>query len=181
MAKNATEPKVTVLAPEDEPEEEAKQPATVQGMKATGAAGRPEWCKPFPPGFAVPRGKQPIFVRLRAEWTETPHLGERQCVMWGITVREEHMADKRAEDSGSRVMYERAKLSIRLVAAAEHEALLPVDNSKAVPDADPDIFWEQIGMKGRNLLVNLFVQTHSLDAEERRDFFENCVEVRAAT
>ena len=176
---NPTEAKVTVLAPEDDPAPDEQQ--THKGMKVAGSAGKPDWCKPFPPGFVVPRGKQPIFVRLRAEWTETPHLGERQCVMWGITVREEHMADKRAEDSGSRVMYERAKLSIRLIAAAEHATLMPVDNSKSVPDADPDIFWEQIGMKGRNLLVNLFVQTHSLDAEERRDFFENCVEVRAAT
>ena len=47
-------------------------------------------------------------------------------------------------------------------------------------EADPDVFWEQIGLKCRTLLVNVFIQTHSLNADERRDFYENCIEVRDA-
>ena len=148
--------------------------------RVTGTAGRPAWCKPFPQGFQVPKGKRPVFMRFRAEWTDTPHLGEAQCVCWGINVLEEHTADKRADEGGLRVVHERAKLSVRLVARADQSTLLPADYTKEVREADPDIFWEQVGLKCRSLIVNTFLQTHSLSPEERRDFFENCIEVRDA-
>lgn len=169
---------VTVMPPEEDEPSDVEQPGATK--KVTNPAGKPDWCKAFPAGFQVPKGKRPIFLRFRAEWTDAPHLGERQCVCWGITVGEEHIADKRADDTGSRAIPERAKLSIRLIAAGADTALLPVDQTKLNRDADPDLFWEQIGLKCRTLLTNLFIQTHSLSPEERRDFFENCVEVRDA-
>ncbi len=161
--------------------ENAKQPAVEGAMpKVTNTSGRPVWCKPFPKGFQIPKGKRPVFMRFRAEWTDTPHLGEAQCVCWGITVGEEHAADKRADDSGMRVVHERAKMSLRMVARAEQSELFPVDHTKECREADPDIFWEQIGLKCRALIVRVFLETHSLTAEERRDFFENCIEIRDA-
>ena len=169
---------VRALAPE---EDVAEQPGTAdQPKRVTDTAGRPAWCKPFPPNFQVPKGKSLVFMRFRAEWTETPHLGERQCVCWGITVGEEYIADKRADERGTRAIPERAKLGIRLVATGDAATLLPVDASKSVAEADVDIFWEQIGLKCRTLLTNSFIQTHSLSEDQRRDFFENCIEVRSA-
>jgi hypothetical protein len=173
---------VNALAPEED--SETSSPEIVvddpQLKKVTSSEGRPAWCKPFPPKFQIPKGKSPVFMRFRGEWTETPHLGERQCVCWGITVGEEYIADKRADERGTRAIPERAKLGIRFIAAGEDKTLLPVDAIKSVPEADVDIFWEQIGLKCRTLLINTFIQTHSLSEEQRRDFFENCIEVRAA-
>lgn len=171
---------VTALAPEDGDSETKTAEPTKGSFKKTDTSGRPTWCKPFPNNFQIPRGKKPIFVRFRADWTDTPHLGERQCVCWGLTVGEEYIADKRSDDSGSRALHERTKLSIRLIGSSETDTLVPVDPTKSVREADVDIFWEQIGLKCRTLLTNVFIQTHSLNADERRDFFENCIEVRDA-
>jgi hypothetical protein len=172
---------VRALAPEEDAAPEAEKPAAEPGPKrVTSDTGRPEWCKPFPPGFQIPKGKRPIFMRFRGSWTETPHLGDRYCVCWGITVGEEYTADKRADERGARSIPERAKLSLRLIASDKDAMMMAVDHTKAVPEADPDIFWEQIGLKCRTLLVNVFIQTHSLNVDERRDFYENCIEVRDA-
>lgn len=176
---------VTALTPEVlETETEVDPNAAKQDEggipRVTNTAGKPDWCKPFPPNFKIPKGKRPVFIRFRAGWTEIPDMGERQCVCWGITVGEEHIADKRAEDSGTRAVHERAKLSVRLISHGGNDTLVPVDHSKSERDADVDIFWEQIGLKCRTLITQVFLQTHSLSAEERRDFFENCIEVRDA-
>lgn len=172
---------VKALAPEEDAAPEAEKPAAELGPKrVTSDTGRPAWCKPFPPGFQVPKGKSLVFMRFRGDWTETPHLGDRYCVCWGITVGEEYMADKRADERGTRAIPERAKLGIRFIATAESSTLIPVDASKSVAEADVDLFWEQIGLKCRTLITNTFIQTHSLSEAQRRDFFENCIEVRAA-
>lgn len=166
---------VQALAPEDNTEPQ-EVPAPNQPKRVTDPGGAPSWCKAFPPNAQIPKGKRPIFLRLRAAWTETPHLGDRHCVCWGINVREEHIADKRAEDSGSRSIAERAKLTIRWVALDNEPSLHPVNpETRELED-----FWDAIGLKCRTLITNMFVQTHSLNEEERRDFFENCVEVRDA-
>jgi hypothetical protein len=170
---------VKALAPEEDDAPVVEPTEEPTPKLVTSAAGRPSWCKPFPANFQVPKGKSVVFMRFRGDWTETPHLGDRQCVCWGISVGEEYAADKRADERGSRSIPEKAKLSIRLVAAAADETLLAVDLSKATPAADTDIFWEQIGLKCRTLIINAFVQTHSLSEAQRRDFFENCIEVRA--
>lgn len=174
---------IKVKALEPETTEEAEPVVTKDqksGFKKVGVSGRPEWCKAFPPGFQIPKGKRPIFMRFRPEWTDAPHLGEFQCVTWGITVGEEHIADRRADDSGSRAIHERAKLSIRLLCTGESPTLLAADASKSVPEADVDLFWENLGVKCRTILTQVYIHTHSLDEAERRDFFENCVEVRDA-
>lgn len=173
---------VRALAPEisdvDGEESEANKKGPIP--QVTNTSGRPSWCKPFPPNHRIPKGKAPVFMRFRAHLTETPDMGERQCVLWNISVGEELIADKRADDSGTRAIHERAKLSIRLISHAGMETLVPVDPGKGDRDADVDVFWEQIGLKCRGLIIQAFLQTHSLSEEDRRDFLENCIEVRAA-
>lgn len=171
---------VKAMAPVDELDEGADgaDPTTPEQKEApsvTRTSGLPPWCKPFPQGFQVPKGKSLLVMRFRAEWTETPHLGERQCVCWGISVREEYLADKRADDSGSRALHEKAKISIRLIAAGDDPTLVPVDPTKGNRAADVDLFWEQIGLRCRSLITHAFINANSLDAVQRRDFYENCV------
>lgn len=171
---------VKALEPEVEEQGGAAEEKAEELPRVTNTSGRPEWCKPFPKNFQVPKGKRPVFMRFRAAWTDRPDMGEFQCVCWGITVGEEHVADRRAEDSGTRAIHERAKLSVRLIARGEDAALLAVDPTKSERGADLDIFWEHIGLKCRSLITQAFLRTHSLDAEERRDFLEHCIEVRDA-
>ena len=173
---------VKALEPQVREVDEGEPTAPPQVREGSNPRGNlPEWLKPFPPGFRIPKGKRLLCMRFRKEWTDRPDLGERQCVCWQITVGEERICDKRADSLGSGAINERAKISIRLIDAGENEpTLVAVNPDKSDPQADADIFWEQIGLKCRAIIADNFLRTHSLSQEERADFFEHCIKVLEA-
>lgn len=160
-------PETTFINDSDTPDgEQSKpesQPKTVKGV--------PGWC-PVPAGFTVPKGKRPVFMRFRAEWTDDPSLGDRTCVAWTLSVNDERLANKRAIALGQETAL--AELSKQMVRVIDGNT---IDWTGAVPGADLDRFWDKIGAKCRQLIINTYLQTHNLDEKERADFFANCIEV----
>jgi hypothetical protein len=145
-----------------EPEEDAR-PAGLHDM--------PDWALPVPEGLRLPAGKQIIPVRFRADWTDKPGLGERQCLLWNLTDADEKLAAKRTRGEHTRSMDELAKAMIR-----------GIDGQKADWTGMPgrlnvDQFWDDIGGTCRGQIKALYYKRHSLKTEEMIDFLANCVAV----
>lgn len=136
----------------------------------TAPSGIPDWC-PVPAGFAPPIGRKPIFVRLRAEWTDNPHVGDRTLIMWTLSSREEKIGFERGQGQPTSAIQEMAKMTIRVI-----------DGSKVDPSRKQlvDQFWQDIGPGCRQMLTNLYLKTHSLNEDQRKDFFANCIAVGSA-
>lgn len=149
---------------EEEPEDDAgeEEPAEDMGPKD----GIPSWAT-LPEGLKMPRpGVQVAFLRVPAKWTTDPGRGDRWCVCWPIGELEERLAYQRARGDAVRSVTEMAKASIRVV-----------DGYKAdwtgKPNAKGSVseFWANIGPKGRQLVRNYYVRTHTVSEEEVLDFF----------
>jgi len=132
----------------------------------------PSWVK-VPPGLKPPKGRQVLFLRFKAAWTDTPHKGDRQAICWSLSDADEKVALMRAI-TANRTAYELAKQMVRVVDG--HVASW--DNSQV--DGDIDRWWTEIGGKCRQILIRLFAKLHTPSEEERVDFFENCIEVRTS-
>jgi hypothetical protein len=154
-------------APEEEPE---KPFADLPDARPGGAPG---WVK-IPEGFTFPRGRQVAFLRFRGTWTDTPDKGERQCILWALTDADEKMALSRAQGDVNRAANELAKQMVR--ALDGHVA----DWSGNPGVGNIDQWWNEIGGRCRGMLVRIFTQLHVLNTEERKDFFEHCIELRTA-
>jgi hypothetical protein len=133
----------------------------------------PDWVK-VPHGFKIPPGRTVSFLRFRADWTDTPGKGERQCVLWNLTGADEKLAVTRSRGDTMRLASELAKQTIRAI-----------DGQKSNWSGDGkggsvDVWWDAIGAKCRQLLITQFSKTHSLTEGERADFFEHCIAVRSA-
>lgn len=177
MTENSNLPPVQFINGSDTPEGEPNTPA--EPLAASVAPfpthkvtpGVPGWC-PVPSGFVVPRGKRPVFMRFRAAWTDDPTLGDRTCVLWSLSVNDERLANKRALAQGQETaLGELSKQMVRVIDG------MFVDWSGANSAADLDRFWDKIGAKCRQLVMNTYLKTHNLDEAERADFFGNCIEV----
>jgi hypothetical protein len=42
-------------------------------------------------------------------------------------------------------------------------------------EGNPDLFWQELGAKGRDVIMRLYLRLHVIAPEEQADFFENCV------
>jgi hypothetical protein len=132
----------------------------------------PDWVQ-VPPNFAwPPGGRQVAFIRFRAEWTDAPSKGDRVCILWNLSVSDESAAIQRTRGEQLRFAPEMSKQMIRAVDGVK------VDWSGRPGPGNPEIFWNEIGSKCRQLLVNHYVKTHVLVSEEQEDFLTNCVHVR---
>jgi hypothetical protein len=136
----------------------------------------PNWVE-FPPGFKIPPNKQVAFMLFRARWTDRPDKGDRWCMMWPLSDAEEKLALRRTRGESSRSLSELAKQMIHLIDGKK------ADWSKSPgPDSmDVERFWNEIGGRCRQQITNLYVKTHTLSAEDQKDFIENCLVVRTAT
>lgn len=130
--------------------------------------GTPPWAL-VPSDLAMPQGKEVGFVMFRAEWTDFPKKGDRQCIIWSLTDNDEKNSIKRARGDRERAVSELAKGTIRAIDGRR------VDwSGKEGGGVDPNRFWNEIGPKCRQLLITSYLKTHALDAKEQDDFFTNC-------
>lgn len=134
--------------------------------------GVPDWVV-IPPDFKMPPGRVISFLRFRADWTDTPAKGDRQCIVWNLTDADERIALKRgATQDAVSMVNELAKQCVRAVDGVK------VNWGLARGPGSIDEFWREIGAKCRQLVVRWYTQNHALSDEEQKDFFENCVAVR---
>lgn len=133
----------------------------------------PSWVK-LPEGFSIPKGAQVIFVRFRANWTTIPSKGDQVAVLWTLSIKEESLAMKRSAGDMLRGIDELAKQMVRVINGKN------TDWSGTDPDADIDLWWDEVGPKCRNMLHRVYTQLHNLTDQETDDFFENCVVVKTA-
>lgn len=137
-----------------------------------GADDMPEWAV-LPNDLKIPKGRVVAFILFRADWTDTPDKGDRQCIVWNLSDADERIALKRtAMGDGLGAVSELAKQSVRAVDGHR------VDWSKPKGPGSIDQFWREIGAKCRALVQRWYLQNHQLTDREQADFFENCVAVR---
>jgi hypothetical protein len=168
----------------EEPAEVTTSPQVTDAMRAVGDSYEtqdplekplPDWVV-IPPDLKFPgKGKKVAFIRIRAEHTDTPVLGDRHCIIWGLTLGDEKLALASMRGEDSRHLMEMTMRSIRAI-----------DGIKAVWDGKPGPhnvaeWYNAVGFKGRGILQNWWVQNHSLDPVERLDFFAKCIVVRIST
>jgi hypothetical protein len=132
--------------------------------------GAPEWAI-IPPGFSPPQGARVCFMKFRAEWTDTPEKGDRQCIIWSLSLMDERNALARARGDVLRTLDEMAKQTVRVVDGNM------VDWTGKLREGDLDMWWNDIGPRCRTLIQRHYNQTHNLTAAEQEDFFENCIAV----
>jgi hypothetical protein len=133
----------------------------------------PAWVK-VPPDLKIPRNKQVIYLRFRADMTDTPAKGERQAIIWSNNLGDQKLAIMRSDRDPNKMAEQMAKQMIRSVdgVAADWTGEPGIGNI--------DVWWDAIGPKCRSILDRLFVQLHVAKQTELTDFFENCVAVRLA-
>ncbi len=131
----------------------------------------PDWAL-VPSSLKVPSGRVLHALRLRAEWTDTPAKGERQCLLWVMSVGDQRIALQRANGDANRVSDEICKQVIRVIDG------VPVDRTGALGPGNIEQWWEEIGAKCRTLIERYVLKLSHLSQEEAADFFENCVAVR---
>jgi hypothetical protein len=156
---------------------EAVQELVARAIIPTHTSEVPSWCAEFiPPAgadgqpFRFPAGRDIMFIRLRAEWTDTPKLGDQLLICWAISYGDQQFAIKRAQGDGIRVTDELTKQMVRAI------------NKRAVDwsagtEHNPDVLWQRIGQRCRSLLTRIYIQLNTLSAKETRDFFEHCIAV----
>jgi hypothetical protein len=161
----------TEQEPTDQETEAEKQEPKVLTYPVPRSGGRaPAWAQ-VPAGLKIPKGTTVWFLRFREEWTTTPQKGERQCILWPLTLADELLAIERAKshESQSRLNHEFAKQMIRAV-----------DGHRVNWDGLPgpgsiDVWWREVGPKVRQQIQRLWMQLHSFDQREQQDFFESCI------
>lgn len=134
----------------------------------------PPWVKlpadlPFPP-----HGVTWAAMRFLAEWTDRPHLGDRQCIVWNLSYGDEKFARRRSKGEAESTLDEMAKQMVRAIDGKR------VDWANPSSPNNPDLFWDQIGKKCRLILVNHYTKVHVLDRDEQMHFFGHCLAVRTA-
>jgi hypothetical protein len=139
--------------------------ALEEAVDGAGSDTPPPWAV-LPPGVKPPaEGTQIGFLRIPAKWTLTPTKGDRLAVCWPLGETDEKLAYARARGDMVRSVSELSKQMIRAC-----------DGHKARWDGKPgDVatFWNEIGAKGRQMIRNYYVKTHSVSDEESLDFFSN--------
>lgn len=136
--------------------------------------GIPDWVI-IPQGFKMPTGGRTVsFIKFRAEWTDTPGKGDRQCIIWNLNGADEKLAIARSRGDHMRLMAELTKQMVRAVDGHK------VNWSGKGGPGNVDLWYDAIGAKCRQIIQNHYVKTHALTEEERTDFFENCIAVRTA-
>ncbi len=135
----------------------------------------PEWFT-APPGLKMPAGRVVAFMRFKAEWTDTPNKGDRVCLLWPLTSRDETFALKRTRGDSQRTLNEMAKQMIRVIDGHLVDWSMTKGGSGGVPGVE--IFWNDIGAKCRQQVINYYLRTHSMSNEEAADFFGQCLHIR---
>jgi hypothetical protein len=177
MADETKVTKLSALAVDDAADEVVDDPEAVAeaapepSLPASEGDDVPPWAL-VPQHLRIPKGRQVVFIRFRAEMTDTPLKGERQCMVWSLSDSEERLANDRCEGKNSRAPAEYTKQMVRAVDG------IAVDWSRSRGPGSLDEFWREIGPKGRNMLLRIYTRLHLANDSEVTDFFESCVAVR---
>lgn len=131
----------------------------------------PDWVK-IPSELQLPKGRRILAMRFRADWTETPEKGDRQCVLWTLTEADEKLAFRRTRGESQMAINELSKQMIRAVDGKR------VDWTGGDDEASIQLWWNEIGMSCRTLVKNAYAKLHTLEAAQLVDFFTNCQVVR---
>ena len=146
-------------------DEERVAHALEEAVDAGGEDAPPPWAV-LPAGVKPPsEGTQIGFIRIPAKWTLTPTKGDRVAVCWPLGETDEKLAYARARGDMVRSVSELSKQMIRAC-----------DGQRSRWDGKPgDVptFWNEIGAKGRQMIRNYYVKTHTVSDEESLDFFSN--------
>lgn len=138
----------------------------------------PPWAQAAVPAptaeMAIPPNRTVSVMRLRAELTDSPSKGDRLVLLWNLSVGDEKLANKRAGDSQFDATMEQAKQMVRAIDGQW------VDFSGKLGPRNVDQFWDEIGKRCRNLIINHYVRVHSLTKAEQLDFLANCVVTRTS-
>lgn len=141
-----------------EPEEE----------KADAGDSVPPWAS-IPKGVKMPKpGCSVAFIRIPAAWTMDPGRGDRWCACWMIGETEERLAYQRSRGDMQRSVNELAKATIRIIDGQKADWSGVATKAGSVSE-----FWSAIGPKGRHMIRNYYVRTHTVSDEEVLDFFSN--------
>lgn len=146
----------------DEAEELAVKPAD---------AAPPSWVI-MPPNLKMPDGRLITYVRFRASMTDTPNKGERQAILWNLSVADEKYALKRTRGEHLFTMDELTKQMVRAVDGSM------ADWTGGLGKGNVGNWFDEIGGKCRQQLKNIYAKAHSLTPEEALDFFTDCLAVR---
>ncbi len=130
----------------------------------------PGWAKVPAGEFRFPKHRQVLFIRFRAEWTDTPGLGDRQIICWGLSPGDENFAIQRAMGDVNRIT---AELCMQTIRAIDGEVV----DWAGMSQQTPTVFWGQIGRKCRELVLKTYLKLNTLSAAETRDFLETCLAV----
>lgn len=150
-----------------------------------GIARIPLWAR-VPEGLKFPRGRQVAFVRFPSAWTDKPNYGHtmpdlpglfRECILWNPSPGDEQIAAERCVSMATehRYMAELIKQMIRSIDG------LPTDQTGMPTAQNVDLFWAQIGVRGRDLLVRYFSQMTGVTKAQRMFFFGQCVGLYVAS
>ena len=135
----------------------------------------PDWA-PIPEGFKMPPpGRRLVAIKFEPDITERSDLGARWCLCWSLSLKEERAATARMRNDPNRFTYEMAKGMLKLIDGR------PVDWSGAVDGkhgVNPDLFMDQIGFQGREVLALTFQRLHNMNPERRLDFYGRCMVFR---
>lgn len=126
----------------------------------------PDWAV-VPQGLKLPEeGSQIAFIRIPARWTRSPSKGDRVCICWPIGETEERLAYQRSRGDAIRSVSELSKATIRAIDG--HRADWSGNMNKP---GSVTTFWSDIGPKGRSMIRNYYVRTHTVTDDEALDFF----------
>ncbi len=137
-----------------------------------GVVNAPNWAI-VPAGLVLPKGRVVTFLKLEAALcSATVDKGDRQVIMWELSVRDERAARSRTMGDSTRTYDELAKQMFRSMDGA----LVNWGNPLAV-----ETFWDEIGPKHRDAIVSWYLHTHRLTDAERLRFFAYSVDTKTAT
>jgi hypothetical protein len=135
----------------------------------------PQWARDcISPDLKIPEGRRIWVLKFKADWTFRPKGPDRTVVLWSLTDSEEMAAANRAAGSTFKLNRECAKQMIRGIDGMKADWV-----AKNGPN-DVRRFWEEIGPKCRQAILNVYVQTHQLSGPEVTDFLSNCFAVGTA-
>lgn len=158
-----------------ENEDERYEPAPMFNEPEQSNSEIPSWVV-MPPDLKLPSGRVVAYMLFKAEWTDTPNRGDRHCLLWPLTSRDETIALKRTRGDSQRTLAEMAKQMIRAVDGKTADWGLAKANGAAVPNVE--MFWNDIGAKCRQQITNYYLRTHSMTNEEAASFFGQCLHIR---
>lgn len=122
-----------------------------------------------------PPGRRLVAIKFEPDITERADLGVRWCLCWSLSVADERAASARLRGDPARFMYEHSKAMLRVIDGR------PVDWTGAtngVVGINPDVFMEQIGYVGRDVLALTFNRLHNMTPDRRLDFHARCMVFR---